>query len=197
MGGRQASALSPCSVGKRFEEVRDQLGLSRAELAHAGGYSAEQIRKVELGERMPGGELLAAVLDLGGDIAYILRGTSGIEERYEAVGKLPTAEEMHLATLREQIRVEARNYAKLRMDRRKKVLSEDEADLIETYRDLSRAQRAHVVEMVGEMRADGSIPPAKTAHPSSGSVTASGAGAMAAGRSQRVEISIGTRKQKK
>ena len=149
MGGRQAASRPPASVGERFAEQREKLGLSRAELAHASGYSAEQIRKVEIGERMPGGELLAALLDVGGDVVHVLAGSSGVRETVDDA--FPTAEELHQARLRERIRAEARAHARLRADRRKKVLTDEEADLVECYRDLTPLQREQVLPTLRTM----------------------------------------------
>lgn len=181
MGGSQLSA--PRTVGERFAEVRERLGLSRSELAFAIGYSAEQIRKVELGERMPGGELLAALLDAGGDVVYVLSGSSGIEKRFDESSALPTADEMSQARLREQIRIEARQYARTRADRRKKVLSDEEADLIDNFRELSSEQRREALAMTQALKSGLKI---------GGGKVVIGYGGRTAGR----DINIGRTKKK-
>lgn len=174
MGGRQGASSLPASVGQRFAEERERLGLSRAELAHAAGYSAEQIRKVEIGERMPGGELLAALLDIGGDLVAVLKGASGVRDAGDS--SYPTADELYEARLREQIRAEARAHSRMRADRRKKVLTDEEADLVEAYRELSKLQREQALAAVRALQAGMSIGGDGT------TVVSSGPGSRAAGR---------------
>lgn len=163
MGGRQALPEASRTLGERFAAERERLAMSRAELAHAVGFSSEQIRKVELGERLPGAELLSALMELGGNVQYVLGASTTIDDRYSSTpGRFPTAEEMHQAQLREAIRREARAHRQLRADRRKKVLSDDEVTLIEAFRDLSARQRADELARVQGL-ADGHGEPASKA----------------------------------
>lgn len=152
MGGSQQVPAAALAVGQRFAEERERLDLSRADLAFATGYSAEQIRKVELGERMPGGELLAALLALHGDVSYVLAGSDKMGEvrgritpAYDA-DAFPTMEELAVARQAAKIKNEAKEWARQRADRRKKLLTDDEADLVEIYRQLSRVNRAHLLD---------------------------------------------------
>lgn len=160
MGGRQVDSAPALAVGQRFAEERERLDLSRADLAFATGYSAEQIRKVELGERMPGGELLAALLALHGDVLYVLSGSSKIGEVQARIAPpydpdtFPTMEELAVARQAAQIKSEAKEWARLESDRRKKLLTEDEVDLVEIYRQLSRIGRAHVLDMAEKTLAE-------------------------------------------
>lgn len=165
MGGRQQVPASSLAVGQRFAEERERLDLSRSDLAFAAGYSAEQIRKVELGERMPGGELLAALLALHGDVTYVLAGSDKISEVRQRltspydVDTFPTMEELAVAKQAAQIKTEAKEWARLRDDRRKKLLTDDEADLVEIYRQLSRVDRARMLDMAEKMVAGDDPPP--------------------------------------
>lgn len=153
MGGSQPlSAHASEGVAERFIEERERMGYSRAELAYATGYSAEQIRKVERGERMPGAELLAALLKLRGNVEYVLLGAGATGKVAEASARFPSADELADARRREEIRIEAMQWKRLRADRRKKVLTEDEADLVDGYRDLDDAGRASLLESLGELR---------------------------------------------
>lgn len=195
MGGRQQVSPDALAVGKRFEEERGRLDLTRADLAFAAGYSAEQIRKVEVGERMPGGELLAALLALRGDVHYVLSGSPKIGKVKERIGpkydvdSFPTMEELAVAKQAAQIKSEAKEWARLRADRRKKLLTDDEADLVEIYRQLSRMDRAHVLDSAEKLlESNAAVPPA------SGGVNAD-RGSIAAGGDVNIGQIRGRRKK--
>jgi len=186
---------SPLDVGKRFAEERERLDLSRADLAFAAGYSAEQIRKVELGERMPGGELLAALLALRGDVAYVLAAAPSAGEvrdqpspSYFDTAPIPTMEEMAIAKQAARIKAEKKEWSRMRDDRRKKVLTDDEADLVETYRELGRMDRARLLENAEKMR-NGEPPQARA-----GSVIAD-RGSVATGGDLNIGHKSGRRKK--
>jgi transcriptional regulator with XRE-family HTH domain len=61
-------------VGSRLTEERVRLGLSKVGLADACGVRREMIARYEKGEAAPGAEVLAKLMMLGGDVAYILTG---------------------------------------------------------------------------------------------------------------------------
>lgn len=61
-------------IGARFQEERERLSRSRAEVAARVGYSAEQVRVIEAGRKQPGALLVAALGQLGGDVGYVLTG---------------------------------------------------------------------------------------------------------------------------
>ncbi|HEY4145188.1 helix-turn-helix transcriptional regulator [Pinirhizobacter sp.] len=154
MGARQVPISSALEVGARFEQERERLNLSRAELAFAAGYSSEQIRKVEKGERMPGGELLAALLNLTGNIEYVLRGSNPQmgSVRNQEDRQLLDIDSIEAARYLELVRREAREWSRMQSDRRKKVLTDEEADLIEAFRDLSRLQRERALQLLQAVR---------------------------------------------
>jgi transcriptional regulator with XRE-family HTH domain len=70
---RDSRELKP-GYGARFKAAREALCLTRSDLAAASGYSAEQIRRVELESTTPGAALLAAMSERGAVIAQILIG---------------------------------------------------------------------------------------------------------------------------
>lgn len=168
IGARQAPPdFDAQMVGERFEREREAFGLSRAELAAMCDYSAEQVRKVERGERAPGAQLLAALAEAGGDIRGVLLGALR-SERVSEIDAIAAAE------YRDRVRREAREHSRMRADRRKKLLSDDEADLVEIYREMSREQRERFLAIASTMAAGGGVGGAV--------VIASGAGTKAAGR---------------
>lgn len=139
------------SLGARFESERDRLRLTRAELHHECGYSVEQIRKVENDLSEPGAGLLAGLMRLGGNLRFVLLGDDDNQPRVNERDSTPysaTADEMAAARYRDQVRLEAREHAKLKNDRRKRVVTDQEADLLDAFRDLSRADREAVVAAI-------------------------------------------------
>ncbi len=176
IGSSHFKNFPPCVIDDATQaavnEGSERFGDMMRQEALDAGYSAEQIRKVEIGERMPGGELLAALLDVGGDVVHVLAGSSGVREPVDDA--FPTAEELHQARLRERIRAEARAHARLRADRRKKVLTDEEADLVECYRELTLLQREQVLPTLRTMLS--AVPPA------SGVVIKAGKKSRVAGR---------------
>lgn len=61
-------------AGGRLREIRDALGLSQSDLAKALGITREQVGRYERGIAVPGGEVLAKLATLGGDVLYFLTG---------------------------------------------------------------------------------------------------------------------------
>lgn len=62
------------SAGLRLAEERERLGLSKVALAEVCDVRREMIGRYEKGEAAPGAEVLAKLLALGADVAYILTG---------------------------------------------------------------------------------------------------------------------------
>ncbi len=58
----------------RIKEERERLGLTQAEAGDRCGVSREIWGKYERGKAAPGGEVLFAFAQIGGDIQYILTG---------------------------------------------------------------------------------------------------------------------------
>lgn len=75
-------------VGHRLEEERGALGLTQEELAGRAGVSRAMWGKYVRGESVPGGEVLAALQELGADVAYVLTGKRN-----------PFAPKLHRATV--------------------------------------------------------------------------------------------------
>lgn len=148
--GSQALPFDPLRVGERFLTEREKLGLSRADLADKCGYGAEQVRRVELGMQAPGARLLAALAEAGGDVRGLLLG-AGFEEEIEEIDAIYAAE------LRDRWRREARMWRQAKADRRKRLVSDDEADLLDAYRELDHNQRVRAIELVSAIKfgADG------------------------------------------
>lgn len=180
IGGGQGLPFDVRTVGERFMFEREKTGLSRAELAGTCEYSSEQVRRVEIGQQAPGARLLAALAEAGGDLRAILLGAGNEQplSHWDAVAA---------AKYRDDVRREAREYARLRSDRKKKVLTDDEADLVEAYRELSKLQREQVLPALRAMFSGVGSDPS-----SSVTVVATG-NANAAGRDQF----IGTPPRKK
>jgi len=61
-------------MGGRMEEERERLKLSKVALAEACGVRREMIGRYEKGEASPGAEVLAKLMALGADVAFILTG---------------------------------------------------------------------------------------------------------------------------
>lgn len=83
-------------VGERLKEQRTALRLSQAEAAERVGITREHLGRCERGTAVPGGEVLAALADLGVDVGYVLTGKSG---SFGAAGAALTADERELLAL--------------------------------------------------------------------------------------------------
>jgi transcriptional regulator with XRE-family HTH domain len=173
-GGSQGLPFDPRVVGERFMQEREKVGMTRAELAATCGYSSEQVRRVELGEQTAGARLLAALAEAGGDVRGILLGAGQAEE-------ISDMDAIAAAEYRDRVRREAREYSRMRADRRKKVLSDEEADLIDNYRELSSPQRVEALAMMQAL---------KRGIPVGGGKIVIGHGGKTAGR----DINIGRKK---
>lgn len=62
------------TLGRRFQNERERLGLSRTKLAALCDYSYVQVCRVEQGKQAPGAPLLAGLARAGGDIHFVLLG---------------------------------------------------------------------------------------------------------------------------
>jgi transcriptional regulator with XRE-family HTH domain len=188
--------LDPVLFGSRFREVREGLGLSRAELALAAGYSSEQIRRVEAGLKLPGAQLLASLMELGGDVRYVLGAVA--EEQRDTIESLLQAG--LYAQQREALRTETRIDRETRRETKGRVLTDQERDLVDAWRELSRDQRREVVAFVRRLRPHSMLellPRDQDAiePPASQSISVSGSGNQVAGRDVTgTQINIGRRK---
>lgn len=63
-----------CTIGARFREERDRLGLSQATLASKIFTSDRTIKNYEADQSAPRANELARFADLGGDVLYIVTG---------------------------------------------------------------------------------------------------------------------------
>jgi transcriptional regulator with XRE-family HTH domain len=141
-------ALDGVQLGQRFQEVREGLGLSRAELARAADYSAEQVRRVEAGTKLPGAQLLATLMDLGGDVCFVLGGNPTPPGNPFDDGLRASM----YAQEREALRVEVRAAKRLRAEARGRVLTDQETQLVDAWRELSRDQRRKVADYLRGLR---------------------------------------------
>lgn len=163
--GSQALPFDPLRVGERFLAEREKLGLSRADLADKCGYGAEQVRRVELGMQAPGARLLAALAEAGGDVRGLLLG-AGFEEEIDEIDAI------YAAKLRDRWHREARMWRQAKADRRKRLISDDEADLLDLYRELDHNQRARAIELVSSVRYGGTAEPEPQHEKRSGNIVA-------------------------
>jgi transcriptional regulator with XRE-family HTH domain len=62
------------SIGIRLREERNKLGLSQEKLAEIGGVQKLAQTNYETGKRIPTGEYLAKIAEIGADVNYILTG---------------------------------------------------------------------------------------------------------------------------
>jgi transcriptional regulator with XRE-family HTH domain len=62
------------NIGARLHEERNRLGLTQQELTQRIGITQNMWSKYERGQAVPGGDVLAAFLAIGGDVLYILSG---------------------------------------------------------------------------------------------------------------------------
>jgi transcriptional regulator with XRE-family HTH domain len=62
------------NIGNRLREERNKLGLSQEKLAEVGGVQKLAQTNYETGKRIPTGEYLAKIAEIGADVNYILTG---------------------------------------------------------------------------------------------------------------------------
>ncbi|MEO6918678.1 MAG: helix-turn-helix transcriptional regulator [Collimonas sp.] len=62
------------NIGARLHEERNRLGFTQQELTQRIGITQNMWSKYERGQAVPGGDVLAALLAIGGDVLYVLSG---------------------------------------------------------------------------------------------------------------------------
>lgn len=61
-------------IGERLRQERERLGLNQTELGARGGVSRKTQFNYETGERLPDAAYLAAVMEAGVDVLYVVTG---------------------------------------------------------------------------------------------------------------------------
>lgn len=66
------------NLGARLREERDRLGFTQQEMTVHIGISQNMWSKYERGQAVPGGDVLAKLLAIGGDVLFILSGERSV-----------------------------------------------------------------------------------------------------------------------
>lgn len=112
-----------------LKEERERLGFSQSALARELRVSREMIRQYELGNSLPGADVLAGLASLGFDTQFLLTGVRSVN--------VPAAEE--------------KGQYKVEKEKGVGALSREEETLVELFRQLKPPDRTHAKAVVSAL----------------------------------------------